>query len=77
MFIVRKKGVKVLNFLQALSDWNKSKREQFRTDMESLGKCPDCRGRGYTTIISSVYIPTYESILDCHSCNGTGAYSES
>lgn len=65
-----------MNFLHVLSEWNKSRNEQFRIDMESKGKCPDCRGRGYTTIISSVYIPTYESILDCYSCDGTGSYSD-
>ncbi len=63
-----------MNFLRGIADWKQSRTEKVRADMESLGRCPDCKGRGFISAITSVYLPTYDSIFDCPGCNGTGQF---
>ncbi len=65
-----------MDFLRGIADWKQARVEKVRTDMESLGRCPDCRGRGFTSTFTSVYLPTYDSIFDCPGCNGSGQYED-
>jgi DnaJ-class molecular chaperone len=68
--------VNPLNFLRGISEWKQARIEKVRADMESLGRCPDCRGRGFTSSLTSVYTPTYDAVFDCPGCNGTGQYAD-
>ncbi|PMC39357.1 methionine aminopeptidase [Bacillus sp. UMB0899] len=66
-----------MDFLRGIADWKQARVEKVRTDMESLGRCPDCRGRGFTSSFTSVYLPpTYDAIFDCPGCNGSGQYED-
>jgi excinuclease UvrABC ATPase subunit len=40
--------------------------------MKEQGKCPVCRGKGFSTITS----PYAGNAIDCHLCKGTGLYAE-
>lgn len=65
-----------LGILNGFSQWKQSRYEKVVTDMESLGKCPDCRGKGFTSSYSSVYIPNFDAFFDCPGCNGTGNFTD-
>lgn len=61
-----------MGFFNAITEWQKKRYENHRAEMESLGKCPDCNGRGFLHSYSAVYMPA----LDCGGCSGTGLYSQ-
>lgn len=65
-----------MNFINAISEWKQARYEKMKTEMESLGRCPDCRGRGFTSSLTSVYTPTYDAIFDCPGCNGSGQFTD-
>ncbi|KKI88725.1 hypothetical protein WQ54_29890 [Bacillus sp. SA1-12] len=65
-----------MNLIKAFSDWNVGRNQKIRAEMEALGKCPDCRGKGFITTLTSLHTPTYDSIFDCPGCNGTGQFSD-
>lgn len=60
-----------LGLLQSFSNWRNERQEKFLNEMEESGKCPDCRGRGFT-LPYSAYVAGYE----CPSCNGSGLFSD-
>jgi DnaJ-class molecular chaperone len=66
----------ILSFLNAISEWKQARYEKVKTEMESLGICPDCRGKGFTSSLMSVYTPTYDAIFDCPGCNGSGQFAD-
>jgi DnaJ-class molecular chaperone len=66
----------IMNFINAISEWKQARYEKMKTEMESLGRCPDCRGRGFTSSLTSVYTPTYDAIFDCPGCNGSGQFTD-
>ncbi|MCP8967238.1 methionine aminopeptidase [Ectobacillus ponti] len=61
-----------MGLFQAISDWQAGRREKHRAVMEAAGKCPDCRGYGFTPAYDAVYSAPY----DCPGCNGSGLYSD-
>ncbi|MGM0873926.1 MAG: methionine aminopeptidase [Bacillota bacterium] len=66
----------IINFINAISEWKQARYEKVKTEMESLGRCPDCRGRGFTSSLTSVYTPTYDAVFDCPGCNGSGQFTD-
>jgi DnaJ-class molecular chaperone len=65
-----------MSFLNGFSEWKQARNEKVKAEMESLGRCPECRGRGFTTSMTSVYIPAYDTIFDCQGCNGSGNFTD-
>ncbi|MFC4617643.1 methionine aminopeptidase [Camelliibacillus cellulosilyticus] len=61
-----------MNVFNAYSNWRAGRQEKHRSKMEALGKCPDCRGRGFLTL----YDYEYAAPFDCPSCDGSGLYSD-
>lgn len=61
-----------MNLFQSISDWKAAKNEKHRVKMESLGKCPDCHGKGFIP----AYVEVYSPIFNCSSCNGSGMYED-
>ncbi|MDQ0229904.1 hypothetical protein [Metabacillus malikii] len=55
-----------------LADWYQAKRQRYIERMKQQGKCPICKGYGYETI-ANAYVG---HSIECHSCKGTGLYSE-
>jgi DnaJ-class molecular chaperone len=66
----------MLGFLNAISEWKQARYEKVKAEMEYLGRCPDCKGRGFTSSLTSVYTPTYDAFFDCPGCSGSGLYSD-
>ncbi|WP_240374914.1 methionine aminopeptidase [Bacillus piscicola] len=62
-----------MNVWQSFKDWRQEKYEQKIDKMRVEGKCPDCRGKGFT-IMSGDYL--HASPLDCAGCNGSGVFSD-
>lgn len=60
-----------MGLLNSFTNWKTERYEKHLNDMQGLGKCPDCRGRGFT-IPYSAYTTAYE----CPGCNGSGLYSD-
>ena len=60
-----------MGFLHSISDWKTQKYEEHRTYMKSIGKCPECSGRGF--------IPTFRAVYNappsCSECDGSGVFS--
>ncbi|HZH61057.1 MAG TPA: hypothetical protein VEY70_16140 [Metabacillus sp.] len=65
-----------MDFLRGIAEWKQERIKKVRDDMESLGRCPNCRGRGFTSSFTSIYLPTYEAIFDCPGCNGSGQFED-
>ena len=65
-----------MNFLNTFSNWKQVRNEKVRSEMESLGRCPDCRGRGFISTLTSVYTPTFDAVFDCPGYNGSGQFSD-
>ncbi|MBS4172948.1 methionine aminopeptidase [Bacillus sp. FJAT-49736] len=60
-----------MGLLNAFSNWRADRYEKHRSTMESLGKCPDCSGRGFIPAFTA-----YTAPIDCPGCNGSGLYSD-
>lgn len=65
-----------MNIFNAISEWKQGRYDKKLLEMKELGKCPDCNGRGYILTMSSLYIPSFESIFDCSGCNASGQYKD-
>jgi excinuclease UvrABC ATPase subunit len=61
--------VKIVKFF---TDWYHAYKEKHISKMKEQGKCPVCRGHGFSTITS----PYTGNTIDCHLCDGTGLYAE-
>lgn len=64
-----------MGFFSVFYNWQVQRYEKHKSEMQSLGKCPDCRGKGMISVapaFNDVYISPYE----CSNCNGSGLYSE-
>ncbi|MBM7643838.1 DnaJ-class molecular chaperone [Scopulibacillus daqui] len=61
-----------MGLINAYSNWKTKRYEKHLTKMQSLGKCPDCNGRGYMTIFDYEYAAPY----NCYGCNGSGLYTD-
>lgn len=61
-----------MKLFQSILDWKAIKEVHHREKMQSLGKCPDCNGRGFTPAYLEVYSPSF----DCSGCEGSGMYSD-
>lgn len=62
-----------MGLFQSLVNWQANRFENHRANMESLGKCPECRGRG---VISGGWDYEYAIPANCPACNGSGQYAE-
>ncbi len=65
-----------MNIYNAISEWKQDRYDKKLFRMKELGKCPDCNGRGFILTMSSLYIPSFESIFDCQGCNASGQYTD-
>jgi len=61
-----------MGLFNAISSWQADRYQKHVTKMQTLDKCPDCRGRGYINTISFDYAMPYE----CPGCNGSGSFSD-
>ncbi|GGE39833.1 hypothetical protein GCM10011391_18300 [Pullulanibacillus camelliae] len=61
-----------MGWFNKFSEWNTARQEKHRSEMETLGLCPDCNGRGFIPVSGLEYTQPF----DCPGCNGTGLYSE-
>ncbi|GGH77005.1 DnaJ-class molecular chaperone [Pullulanibacillus pueri] len=61
----------MMGLFNALSNWKAERDEKHRSEMETLGLCPDCNGRGFTPSFGF----EYSAPFDCPGCDGTGLYS--
>ncbi len=61
-----------VKIVKLIKGWYHAYKEKHVAQMKELGKCPVCHGSGFTTIPS----PYTANTFDCHTCNGTGLYSE-
>ncbi|WP_085523443.1 hypothetical protein [Tuberibacillus sp. Marseille-P3662] len=61
-----------MGLMKAISNRNARKYEKHRSNMELLGKCPDCHGTGF-------HMPSHifddMSPDDCPHCDGSGQYT--
>lgn len=62
-----------MGLMNALSQWRNNREEKRINQAESLGICPECRGRGFYTFADEYY---YTNVYDCVSCNGSGLFEE-
>ncbi|PTY76650.1 methionine aminopeptidase [Heyndrickxia sporothermodurans] len=60
-----------MGIFNALSNWKTERYERHIEEMHDLGKCPDCRGRGFTLPLNA-----YAAVYECPGCNGSGLYSD-
>ncbi|WP_078547983.1 methionine aminopeptidase [Litchfieldia alkalitelluris] len=63
-----------MGLIDTLNDWLTSRNERRLEQMESLGLCPDCNGRGFHTFNSYEFY--YSNPIDCIGCNGSGTFSD-
>jgi len=61
-----------MKLLTFLGNWYDANRKKHIEKMRLEGKCPICKGVGFETIATTYIGHTVE----CHSCNGTGLYTE-
>ena len=66
--------VNTLGLLNSVSDWMAARQEKKINEMETLGYCPDCHGKGFNTY--NVYEFYYTNPYDCLSCNGSGSFDD-
>lgn len=62
-----------LGLFNYLSDWKSNLYEKKIAQAESLGQCPECRGKGFQMPLANEYF--YADTYDCPGCNGTGTFS--
>ncbi|MBB6453350.1 DnaJ-class molecular chaperone [Salirhabdus euzebyi] len=63
-----------MGFLSSVNEWRENRREKKLSEMESLGICPDCAGKGFHHITHSEMY--YAAPFECQGCNGSGSYAE-
>ncbi|PLT31887.1 methionine aminopeptidase [Peribacillus deserti] len=63
-----------MGLFSKFSEWNHARQEKFLSEMEALGSCPDCRGRGFNSYTPNEFY--YSNVYDCPGCNGSGLYSD-
>jgi len=63
-----------MGLLSTVSNWVAARYEKNKAEMEALGLCPDCNGKGFNSF--NIYEYYYTNPLDCPSCNGTGSYTD-
>lgn len=69
----------MMGWFQAISDWRAERHEKYKAEMQAMGKCPDCNGRGFPITYSAVYPAlgsVYSGPADCHGCHGSGSYAD-
>lgn len=66
------KRVIEVKIFTSITRWYHQKKQKHIDKMKQDGKCPTCYGKGFATIT----YPYAGEIIDCHSCNGTGLYTE-
>lgn len=60
-----------MGLLNSFSNWRAERYEKHLSTMEALGKCPDCKGRGFIPAFTAYTVP-----IDCPGRNGSGLYSD-
>lgn len=65
-----------MGIFNALFESLANHREEKLAQMKDQGICPDCRGKGYHASVANAYIYMPSFDYQCHSCNGTGSFSE-
>jgi DnaJ-class molecular chaperone len=63
-----------MGLFNSFKGWREGRREKRRANMESLGLCPDCGGRGFQHVAHSEAY--YMDPLNCPGCDGSGVYSD-
>jgi DnaJ-class molecular chaperone len=63
-----------MGILNTVSDWFAARHERRVLEMESLGRCPMCNGRGFNSF--SMYEYYYAEPVECAGCYGSGNYSD-
>ncbi|WP_077624649.1 hypothetical protein [Sediminibacillus massiliensis] len=61
-----------MGLFSAISEWKEAKYRKRVKEMEEAGKCPDCRGRGYNTLVNDFIPATYH----CTGCDGSGRFED-
>ena len=62
-----------LGLFNFLSDWKTNLYEKRIAEAESLGHCPDCRGKGFQMPLANEYY--LADTYDCPGCNGNGTFA--
>lgn len=66
-----------MKLFQVLQDWITTKNEKQIAEMQILGLCPDCRGRGINTIALNGGLMSLNPLdYQCPSCNGSGTFDD-
>ena len=68
------RGEENMGLFNYLSDWRTNLNEKRIAQAETLGHCPECKGRGFQ--IPTVNEYTYFESYECPGCNGKGSFSE-
>jgi len=68
------RGDEKMGLFNYLSDWTTNLNEKRIAQAETLGHCPECKGRGFQIPIVNEY--TYFESYECPGCNGKGSFSE-
>ncbi len=63
-----------MGLLNSINDWISSRYERKIEQMENLGLCPECNGKGFHTF--NAYDFYYTKPYNCVGCNGTGSFTE-
>ncbi|MBD8067458.1 methionine aminopeptidase [Bacillus sp. PS06] len=63
-----------MGLINTVNDWITSRYEKKVKQMEDLGLCPDCHGRGFHTF--NTYELYFTNPVDCIGCNGSGNFAE-
>ncbi|MFC7392941.1 methionine aminopeptidase [Scopulibacillus cellulosilyticus] len=61
-----------MGLFNAISNWKSERHGKHVSQMRALGRCPDCNGKGFTTLFNY----EFSAPLDCQGCNGSGLYSD-
>ena len=65
-----------MGWIDSISQWREELREKRLAKHRERNTCPDCGGRGYTSIAySDVLIFSTPDDLYCPGCGGSGTYA--
>ena len=63
-----------MGLLNSMSDWFSARHEKRMQEMENLGRCPICNGKGFSSF--SMYEYYYSEPIECSGCYGSGMFTD-
>lgn len=65
-----------MRLINSISNWMESQNNKRMTRMKEQGRCPDCSGSGFNSMVLEHTIGMSMDGYHCASCSGSGLFSD-